>query len=119
MLLSSSRRPVTSRPLFRTATKRSRRLKNLPSSKKLPLKLNENGIVEKPAVPTVVAPGGGVRRRAPARRGGGRRRERACALTLIVRKSTLLRSAAELICTISERTSSSAGTALPSRATIE
>src|SRR3954470_16313419 len=39
--------------------------------------------------------------------------------TWMVRKSTLLRAAAELSWTISERTSSSAGTALPSRATSE
>src|SRR3954454_17951892 len=117
MLLSSSRRPVTSSPPLRTATNLSILLKNLPSWKKLPLKLNENGIVEKPEVPIVEAPGGGVASDAGAADGPVLGAPEA--LMLIVRKSTPARFAAALTWTSSERTSSSAGTALPSRATIE
>ena len=102
---------------MRTATKRSRRSKNSPSSKKLPLNPNENGIVEKPAVPTVDAPGGGVGPVAGAAPGPAAGAP--CALMLIVRKSTSGLSATAFSWTISERTSSSAGTALPSRATSE
>src|SRR4051812_12542946 len=117
MLLSSSGRRAPPGPPLRTATNLSIFLKNLPSWKKLPLKLNVNGIVEKPAVPTVEAPGGGfVAVVGPA---AGPVVGAPAALMLIVRKSTPARLAAALTWTSSERTSSSAGTALPSRATIE
>src|SRR3954454_24162043 len=57
MLLRTIRRPVTSRRCWLTATKRSRRWKKSPRLKNEPLKENWNGICEKPAVPTGVAPG--------------------------------------------------------------
>src|SRR5881628_1191036 len=57
MLLSTIRRPVTSRRFWLTATKRSRRWKKSPRLKNEPLKENWKGSWEKPAEPTTVEPG--------------------------------------------------------------
>src|SRR3954454_12893320 len=144
-LLSTIRRPVTSMRFWLTATKRSRRWKKSPRLKNEPLKENWMGICAKPAVPTGVEPGtvgafaAGAGVDAPlfasaesepdlpgvvdvsvdvsedaAGAGAG---AAAPPPIWIVRKSTLLLPAAAASWTISERVSSSAGTALPSRAT--
>ena len=76
---------------MRTATNLSRRVKKLPASKKLPWKLNANGIVEKPAVPTVDGAGGGAGRSSRLRGAAtarGRCARRRAPPTSIVRKST-------------------------------
>src|SRR3954451_21774961 len=57
MLLSTIRRPVTSRRFWLTATKRSRRWKKSPRLKNDPLKEHWKGSCENPAVPTGVEPG--------------------------------------------------------------
>src|SRR5215213_4058114 len=147
MVSSTIRRPVTSRRFWLTATKRSRRWKNAPRLKNEPLKENWKGSCENPAVPTGVEPGtvtGGAtaagagveplfaveepeeslepdeaESAAAAGAGAGAAAAPAPPPTWIVRKSTLLLAAAALSWTISDRTSSSAGTALPSRATSE
>ena len=68
-------RPLTDTPLFVATTKCSSRLKKFDRWKKLPLKVNVNGSIGKPAGPTV-APGGSAAvrgLRAPARSVAGRR----------------------------------------------
>src|SRR5918995_20407 len=56
---SRNRRPVTFIFSLRSVTKRSMREKNCDRLAKVPLKEKVNGIAEKPAVPTLTAPGGG------------------------------------------------------------
>src|SRR5215210_5693700 len=101
---------------LRTLTKRSRREKNSDMLKKLPLNENANGMAEKPAEPTLTAPGGGVAAPSVAAVAG------AGALvpppTEILRKSTPEDLAALSSCTSRERVSSAAGTALPRRTTV-
>ena len=79
-----------------------------------------NGIAEKPAEPTGTEPGAGASVSAvvAAAAAPGSVGAAAWLDTLIERKSTLASDAASSICTSSERTSSSAGTALPRRTTV-
>ena len=104
---------MTAMRSLETVTKRSSRDRKFCRLLNSPLNVNENGIAVKPPLATVTLPGGpegapvvcvGVLLEPPP--------------TEIRPKSTSLRLAAASSCTSSERTSSSAGIALPSRTTV-
>src|SRR5215212_861919 len=118
MLPSRSRRPVTSMSSFCTVTKCSSRWKKSDSVKKLPLKANVKGIAEKPALPTGTAPGAGASAPVSPVVVLLPSVEAPPVPTLSDRKLTFDRFAVASSWTSSERTSSSAGTALPSRAIV-
>ncbi len=119
------KRPDTDTCRLRTTRKCSSRPTKSDRWKKLPVKVNANGIVGKPAAPTD-APGGSVAVVAcvaaadPVAAGGAGAGADVPEPwpTFSERKSTLVALAACWTWTISEATLSSPGTAAPSRATV-
>jgi hypothetical protein len=115
-----SRRPVASRRWLLAVTKCSRRAKNVDRSKNPPVKAKLNGIADSAPPATGMAPG--AEASSPSATVAGSE----LALSAPARpepssicwKSTPVPSAVASICTIIDRTSSSVGTALPSRASV-